>query len=245
MERWVGKVAVVTGASTGIGAAIAKALARAGMITVGLARRSELIEALRNELPSDAAARLYAIRCDVTKEANITAAFDEIETKYGGVHVQINNAGIGRDNLAVLEPYNTRILRPVVDTNLLGLALCSREAFLSMQKHCIDGHIFQINSINGHMVSPLRSLNVYPATKHAITALTETMRNELRFAGTKIKVTSISPGLTRTPINPNSEAYTGPILEAVDVADAILYVLATPPRVQVHEIIIKPVGEDE
>uniref|UniRef100_A0A4Y0BME8 Dehydrogenase n=1 Tax=Anopheles funestus TaxID=62324 RepID=A0A4Y0BME8_ANOFN len=114
-----------------------------------------------------------------------------------------------------------------------------------MQKRSVDGHTVHINSIVGHSIPPLNTLNIYPAVKYGVTALTETMRQELRFAGTKIKVTSISPGFTRTPINPNSNTYTGPILEPEDIADAILYALGTPPRVQIHELTIKPVGEVE
>ncbi|XP_052897703.1 farnesol dehydrogenase-like [Anopheles moucheti] len=245
MDRWTGKVAVVTGASSGIGAATAKALVRAGMITIGLARRVELIETLKTELPADMSGRLHGIRCDVTREKDILAAYRQIETQYGGVDVQINCAGIARNTIRVLQANNTQDLRDIVNTNLLGLTLCSREAYLSMQKRSVDGHIVHINSIVGHSIPPLNTLNIYPAVKYGITALTETMRQELRFAGTKIKVTSISPGFTRTPINPNSGTYTGPILEPEDIADAILYALGTPPRVQIHELTIKPVGEVE
>uniref|UniRef100_A0A182WQQ5 Dehydrogenase n=1 Tax=Anopheles minimus TaxID=112268 RepID=A0A182WQQ5_9DIPT len=245
MDRWVGKVAVVTGASSGIGAATAKALVRAGMVTIGLARRVERIEALKTELPADVAGRLHGFRCDVTKEEDILAAYRQIESQYGGVDVQINCAGIARHNTRVLQANNTQDLRDIVNTNLLGLALCSREAYLSMQKRSVDGHIVHINSITGHSIPPLNTLNIYPVVKYGVTALTETMRQELRFDGTNIKVTSISPGLTRTPINPNSDTYTGPILEPEDIADAILFALGTPPRVQIHELTIKPVGEVE
>uniref|UniRef100_A0A182PN70 Dehydrogenase n=1 Tax=Anopheles epiroticus TaxID=199890 RepID=A0A182PN70_9DIPT len=246
MDRWVGKVAVVTGASSGIGAATAKALVHAGMVVIGLARRVELIEALRNELPPAVAGQLHAIRCDVTREEDIQAAYRQIDRQFGGVDVQINSAGIARHMVRLLQPErNAQDLRDIVNTDLLGLALCSREAFLSMQKRSVDGHIVHLNSITGHSIPPLNTLNIYPAVKHGVTALTETMRQELRFAGSKVKVTSISPGLTRTPINPNSDTYTGPILEPEDIANAILYALGTPPHVQIHELTIKPVGEVE
>uniref|UniRef100_A0A9I3GIM9 Dehydrogenase n=1 Tax=Anopheles farauti TaxID=69004 RepID=A0A9I3GIM9_9DIPT len=245
MDRWAGKVAVVTGASSGIGAATVKALANAGMITFGLARRVERVDELKNDLSGDAKERLHSIRCDVTKEEDILAAFRQIEEKFGGVDVLINNAGIARSTVGVLQANNTQAIREVIDTNLVGLTLCSREAFQSMKKRSVDGHIIHINSILGHTVLPMGTLNVYPATKYGVTALTETMRHELRLAGTKIKVTSISPGLVRTEIIPNSAAITEmPILEPEDIADAILYALGTPPRVQIHELTIKPVGEN-
>uniref|UniRef100_A0A182WQQ4 Dehydrogenase n=1 Tax=Anopheles minimus TaxID=112268 RepID=A0A182WQQ4_9DIPT len=245
MERWQGKVAIVTGASSGIGAATVTALAKAGMITFGLARRVERVEELKNDLPEEIRERLHAIQCDVTKEEDILAAFQQVTEKCGGVDVLINNAGVARSTVGVLTADNTQALRDVIDTNLVGLALCSREAFQSMKKRSVDGHIIHINSILGHCVLPMGTLNVYPATKYGVTALTETMRHELRLAGTKIKVTSISPGLVRTEIIPNSAAIREmPILEPEDIANAILYALGTPPRVQIHELMIKPVGEN-
>lgn len=189
MDRWVGKVAVVTGASSGIGAATAKALVRAGMIVVGLARRVERIEALRNELPANVPGQLHAIRCDVMREEDILAAYAQIERQFGGVDVQINSAGIAHHTVRILQPNNTQPLRDIVHTDLLGLTLCSREAYLSMQKRSVDGHIVHLNSITGHSIPPLNTLNIYPAVKHGVTALTETMRQELRFAGSKVKVT--------------------------------------------------------
>ncbi|EAA11736.1 AGAP005503-PA [Anopheles gambiae str. PEST] len=244
MDRWTGRVAVVTGASSGIGAAVVKSLANAGMIVIGLARRVERVEELRQQLSEQAAQRLHAIRCDVTREEDIVAAFDQIEQQYGGVDVLINNAGIARGGINLFTPGNTDPLRQVLNTNVMGVVLCSREAFQSMKRRSVDGHIVQVNSVVGHTVPAFASFNIYPASKFAVTALTESMRHELRIEGTRIKVTSISPGLVRTEAVP-SELKTGqtPILEPEDIADAVLYVLGTPPRVQVHELTIRPVGE--
>uniref|UniRef100_A0A182LT02 Dehydrogenase/reductase SDR family member 11 n=1 Tax=Anopheles culicifacies TaxID=139723 RepID=A0A182LT02_9DIPT len=127
MDRWQGKVAIVTGASSGIGAATVTALAKAGMITFGLARRVERVEELKNALPEEDRDRLHAVKCDVTKEEDILAAFREVEQKCGGVDVLINNAGVARSSFGVLDAGNTQALRDVIDTNLVGLALCSRE----------------------------------------------------------------------------------------------------------------------
>lgn len=188
MERWQGKVAIVTGASSGIGAATVKELVKAGMVTVGLARRVEQIEALKADLPTELACNLYAFKCDVAKEDDILEAFKFVEDKFGGMDVLVNNAG-AYENVDLLAAGNTRTLRQSLDVNVLGLALCSREAFLSMKKRSVDGHIIHINSIEGHKVPCYPGANLYPATKHAVTAITETMRNEMRNAGTKIKVT--------------------------------------------------------
>ncbi|XP_052860260.1 farnesol dehydrogenase-like [Anopheles cruzii] len=244
MERWIGKVAVVTGASSGIGAAVVKALAGAGMITVGLARRAERVEAMRKELPAAVATRIHALKCDVTNEASILEAFASVQRQFGGVDVLINNAGVSRQEVTLVSPGNTEDLRAVLDTNVLGLVLCTREAFNMMRSRSVDGHIVNLNSILGHKYVPFPNLNMYMASKYAVTAITETLRNDFRNENTRVKVTSISPGIVRTEMLPEGDQFAGtPMLEAEDVANAILYAVGTPPHVQVHEIIIKPVGE--
>ncbi|XP_050075437.1 farnesol dehydrogenase-like [Anopheles maculipalpis] len=243
MERWNGKVAVVTGASSGIGAAIVKDLAKAGMITIGLARRIERVEQLKKDLPSDAAARLHAMKCDVSVETDIERTFQRIQDTHGGVDVLVNNAGILRTN-NLLDLGTTADLRAVLDTNVTGLVLCSQWAYKSMVERNVAGHIVHINSIAGHTVPNYPKMNIYPGTKHAVTALTEVMRNELREAGTKIKVTSISPGAVRTEILEGMDIPDDmPMLASEDISEAVLYVIGTPPHVQVHELIIKPNGE--
>ncbi|XP_055623913.1 farnesol dehydrogenase-like [Toxorhynchites rutilus septentrionalis] len=243
MDRWKGKVAVVTGASSGIGAAIAKELAKAGMVTVGLARRVQRIEALADQLPEECANRLHARRCDVSKEQDIYEVFAEIRHRFGGIDVLINNAGIVRDTLLFADD-GSEPLRDILNVNVIGLTLCSREALKSMKERSVDGHIIHINSIAGHKVMNFPQMNMYAASKHAVTAITETMRNELREMKTRTKVTSISPGTVKTEIIPNLEESEGfPMLQSEDIAAAVLYVLGTPPHVQVHELTIKPVGE--
>lgn len=248
MERWLGRVAVITGASSGIGAACAKYLADNGMIVVGLARRKERIEALREVVKPVASERLHALQCDVRKEQEIVDAFKWIESEFGPVAVLVNNAGIMRGSDLVSEG-NTNDLRDTIDTNVLGVAYCTREAFRSMRAHGGDGHVFLINSIAGHnvMTIPGLSWNMYPSSKYALTAMTEVYRQEFLKYNTKIKVTSISPGGVLTEIIP---AHLLPedktdlaLLKPEDVADALLYCLQTPPHVQIHELIIKPMGE--
>lgn len=193
MERWIGKVAVVTGASSGIGAAISVDLAKAGMIVVGLARRLERIEALKAQIPrSPTAGVLHSFKCDVSQEDDIKSAFSWIESYLGGVDVLINNAGIARTT-RLIEPNNTQFIREVLDTNIFGVVLCTREAFQSMKNRNVNGHIILINSTAGHTVPPrvdgLPSLNIYPASKHAITALTEVLRQEFQTEGSSTKIT--------------------------------------------------------
>ncbi|XP_062558599.1 farnesol dehydrogenase-like [Armigeres subalbatus] len=242
MEQWLGKVAVVTGASAGIGAAIAKDLAKAGMVVVGLARRVELVEALKADLPKSASDRLHAAKCDVCKEEDILQTFKWVEGKFGGVDVLVNNAGVMRPT-DLMEVGNTQNLHEILSTNVMGLVLCSREAFQSMKKRSVDGHIVHINSVAGHKVLEAPKSGIYSASKYAVTAVTETMRNELRNAGTRIKVTSICPGLVKTELITEVFPQGSITLEAEDISNAVLYVLSTPPRVQIHELKIKPAGE--
>ncbi|XP_055536149.1 farnesol dehydrogenase-like [Wyeomyia smithii] len=243
MDRWVGKIALVTGASSGIGAATTKALLQAGLVVIGMARRVERVEKLKSELPATIQQHLHAIRGNVSNEEDILTAFKWIEAKFGGVDVLINSAGVFHYKLKMIDETNTAQLREIIDTNVLGLAMCSREAFNSMRKRAADGHVININSIAGHR-SHYPGMNIYCASKFAVTAITETLRQEFKAENTKIKITSISPGAVRTEMLPKERLELGiAVLEAEDIADAVLYVLATPPRVQVHELTIQPVGQ--
>ncbi|XP_037937165.1 farnesol dehydrogenase-like [Teleopsis dalmanni] len=243
MERWENCVAVVTGVSSGIGSVIAKDLVTAGMIVVALARRKERVDALRESLSPELKRNFHSIRCDVSDMNMINKVFDWIENKLGGVDVLINNAAtLTGGQIMTLD---TAILQQSVQTNIMGLVQCSKRAFKSMQERNIAGHIVNINSISGHRVLRLpcdHVLNMYPVTKYGVTALTEVLRQEFRDLGTQIKITSISPGLCDTEMVQDALRELA-MLKPEDVSNAILYTLSTPPHVQVHEIIIKPIGE--
>nr|ARE68913.1 farnesol dehydrogenase [Epicauta chinensis] len=245
MDRWRNKVAIVTGASAGIGAAIAAKLVEEGLQVVGLARRVDRIEALSKQL-SGKSGKLYAYKTDMTKEDDILNAFKWVTDHVGPVSILINNAGIVQPT--DLMNGDTDKWRKTFDTNVLGLCIATREAIKIMQTNNIDGHIVHINSVAGHKIPNAPNLNVYPASKHAVTALTETLRLDLIRIGSKIKISSISPGFVTTEIIEANNIQIDknrsiPALDAVDVANAVLYVLSTPPNVQVHELIIKPLGE--
>lgn len=192
MERWIGKVAVVTGASSGIGRAIAVDLVKAGINVVALARRKDRLDEIKNEVSKESSAKLYPIKCDVTSEKEIKETFEWIEKNLGGVDILVNNAGILR-GINLVDKDNTKEVRDTIDTNLLGPILCTREAFQSMKQKGVDGHVILINSILGHkvpyLVGQLSSFNIYPPTKYAITAVTEILRQEFQSLQTKIKIT--------------------------------------------------------
>ncbi|XP_037724812.1 farnesol dehydrogenase [Drosophila subpulchrella] len=245
MERWQDRVAVITGASSGIGAAVARQLVSAGVIVVGLARRVERMEAIKEQLPPELQTRLHAIHCDVGDLDSVTAAFNWIEEHLGGCDILVNNAGcLNPGQLLTLE---LEQLQQVLNVNLMGVVICTRLAFRSMQHREVAGHVVLINSLTGRtIINPpgdeLQLLNMYPITKHGITAMLEVLRQELRGFKTKIKVTSITPGVTDTEILPSGYD-TLPMLKPDDIAAGIMYALATPPHVQVHELTIKPLGE--
>ncbi|XP_037938582.1 farnesol dehydrogenase-like [Teleopsis dalmanni] len=247
MERWRNRVAVVTGASSGIGAACCKDLVAEGMIVVGLARRlSHMENILRPSLPVAQQSRFYALKCDVSVEEDILNAFAWVDKKFGGVDVLINNAGILRST-QIVASNNSADLRATVDVNIMGVAMCAREAFQSMKRRNVDGHIVNINSVAGHMVPQVLGItyNIYPATKHAVTAMSEVLRQEFLLNQTKIKVTSISPGVVDTEILGGKEILEADLktLSAEHVSDAVMYCIQTPPNVQIKELIIKPLGE--
>ncbi|XP_055915108.1 farnesol dehydrogenase-like isoform X3 [Eupeodes corollae] len=246
MERWQNRVAVVTGASCGIGKAIADDLVKAGLRVVGLARRYDRMTENRARLPEALQSRYFIRKCDISVESEVKQAFDWVEHSLGGTDILINNAGIVRPGNIV--DMDSQMIDEVFNTNVKGLIYCSQAAFKSMSDRKFAGHIVHINSILGHNVlggtPEAPSLNVYPPSKYAVTAINETLRNELRVLGTKIKTTSISPGITKTEIAP-PELYDlfDALLMPEDVSQAVLFCIATPPHVQIHEMVIKPVGE--
>nr|CAD7266288.1 unnamed protein product [Timema shepardi] len=247
MERWSGKVALVTGASAGIGAAIVEELVKHGLKVVGLARRVDKVEKLAASLKR-APGKLYAVKADIAKEEDIIAAFDWIKKNLGGVDILINNAGLGTsETLSNVGDGSWQVL----DVNVKGLSIFTREALKSMKERGVnDGHIIHINSIGGHSLPMSLPATIYHASKYAVTVLTEGLRRELVQLGSKIKVTSVSPGVVETKFadifGPEFKKFIykeNPVLHAKDIADAVLYTLGTPPHVQIHEITIKPIGE--
>lgn len=257
MDRWAGKVALVTGASAGIGAEIVKQLAVAGVKVFGLARRAEKVEEIKKTV-GKVDGEIIPLKGDVGKEDEIIEAFQVIKEKFGAIHILVNNAGIVRfGNVSVVKP---EYVREVFDVNVIGLTICTQQALKLMKESGVnDGHIIHINSVLGHLIPNIGAtrMTVYPASKYAVTALTESLRQELNFLKTKIKVSSVSPGLVGTELFEVSAKSSGVELtedarktydERVklhpkDVADAVMYVLSTPPHVQVHELILRPVGD--
>ncbi|XP_072041105.1 dehydrogenase/reductase SDR family member 11-like [Amphiura filiformis] len=247
-DRWVGRVALVTGASAGIGAAIAKRFAQLGLKVVGCARNIDKIKNLNFVQVYMMAGRLNVdVLGDLRREFLL---FKEIKEKYGGVDVCVNNAGVNHTTSII--DGNTEDWKHIYDVNVLGLSICTREAVKSMRERNVDdGHIFHINSLSGHRIPPSKFIHVYCASKYAVTALTEGLRQELLEIKSHIRVTSISPGVVKTEMGYRAYGQEvgqklyddSPYLQADDVVDAVVYALQAPPHVQVHDILIRPVEQ--
>ncbi|CAG9764895.1 unnamed protein product [Ceutorhynchus assimilis] len=247
LKKFVGQVAVVTGASAGIGKAVAELLVKNGVIVAGLARRVDRLEDHSKQLINEKG-KLHAFQCDLTNQQEILTTFKKITTNHGPISVLINNAGLSIETNIIggdIEKW-----KPVLDTNILAVAICIREAVASMKQHNLKGHIINVNSMAGHSVYDFPNASVYPATKHAITALTETVRLEINREKLPIKITSLSPGYVATDfierafgkaIDERLKSRAG--LESKDIAETVLYILSTPDHVNVKELTVCVQGE--
>jgi len=246
-----GRVALVTGASAGIGWETCKALAAAGMRIVGCARREERLEALAAELGAQGVADtdVLMVPADLRDEAAILNVFAQAKARFGGVDVLVNNAGLGRE--APLMSGATEHWREMLELNVLALCVCTREAVQDMTRRKVAGHIIHVASMASHRV-PAGS-GVYSATKYAVRSLTEGLRLELRQAKSPIRVTAVSPGFVETEF---AYVYTHgdedraratydrfKVLTAQDVANAVVYAVSQPPHVQIHDILMRPTDQ--
>uniref|UniRef100_A0A0P4VSQ6 Putative dehydrogenase n=1 Tax=Rhodnius neglectus TaxID=72488 RepID=A0A0P4VSQ6_9HEMI len=243
MEHWNGKVAVITGVSSGIGESLAKKLAGYGMKVAGLARRLERLQKLEKEC-SSGPGLLKGIQCDVTKEDEMKAAFKWVEENWGPIHVIINNAAVLIQS--AFTNIDLSVVKKTLDTNVLGTVAGVKHGLESMRKHNINGHVIIINSAAGHEVVPMPGISAYCASKHAVRVLTQSLKNELSFLNSKIRVTSISPGLVDTEMAEQFKEHIvsdTPILKPSDVVDSIIFALSAPQHVTISELVIQPTGE--
>ncbi|XP_049803547.1 dehydrogenase/reductase SDR family member 11-like isoform X2 [Schistocerca nitens] len=249
IEKYKGRVALVTGASAGIGAAIAQALLKHGLTVVGMARRAEKVKELALK---DAPGKLHAIAGDVSDEASILAAFKWVKDNLGGVDILVNNAGVFPNSS--LTEGKTETWKRILDVNVLGLSICTREAVQDMLSRGVDdGFIIHINSVAGHTPPTLEGMAMYFASKHAVKVLLEGLRKDLVAKGSKIRVGEVSPGVVQTegvsnamatiPKDLSAKFKDMPALESEDIAEAVVYMLSQHPRVQVHDVIVMPTGQ--
>jgi NADP-dependent 3-hydroxy acid dehydrogenase YdfG len=223
-------VLVITGASTGIGAATAHRAVEFGYRVVLAARSEDKLRALADELGGDEKAA--ATRCDVTdwddQQALVATALD----RFGRLDAYFANAGFGAKRGFLEE--TVEHWKSMIDTNVLGAALSIR-ASLPHFRERNAGHMILTSSIAGRRALPG---SLYSCTKHAVTAMGEALRQEI--SETDIKVTLVEPGMVDTPFFENRP--TG-ALEADDIARAVMYALTQPPHVDVNEILVRPIHQ--
>jgi NADP-dependent 3-hydroxy acid dehydrogenase YdfG len=223
-------VFLITGASTGIGAATARAAAEAGHRLVLAARSEDRLQALASELGGDD--RAIAVRCDVTEWADNERVVQAALDAYGRLDVVFANAGFGAKRGWLEE--TPEFWKSMVLTNVLGAAYTARAAIPALKES--RGHLLLTSSVAGRRALPG---SLYSCTKHAVTAMGEALRQDLD--GTGVRVTTIEPGMVDTPFfenRPQSGA-----LEPEDIARAVMFAVGQPPHVDVNEVLIRPTAQ--
>jgi NADP-dependent 3-hydroxy acid dehydrogenase YdfG len=224
------KVFLITGASTGIGAATARLAVDAGHRVVLAARSAGNLEALTRDLGADD--RALAVATDVTDWDAQQALAARAREQFGGLDVVFANAGFGAQRSFVGD--SPEHWRDMVLTNVLGVAYTIRATLETIRER--EGHFVLTSSAAGRRAI-LGSL--YSATKHAVTAMGESLRQELN--GTGARVTLIEPGMVDTPFFDNPG---GGRLDAEDVARIVMFAIGQPPHVDVNEILVRPTAQD-
>jgi len=235
-----GKVAVITGASSGIGEATARTLVTAGYRVALLARRADRT----NQLAAELGDNTVAIEADVTDRDSLIAAAERVHTELGGVDILVNNAGV-----MLLGPFSSDQrddYRRMVETNLLG-AITTTEVFLDQLRDG-GGDLINISSVAGRTARPTNG--VYAATKWGINGWSESLRQELQ---PEIRVIVIEPGAVATELTSHithdetreaTEAFVKELaIRPEDIAEVILFAVSRPRRMTLNEILVRPTAQ--
>ena len=235
-----GRVAVITGASSGIGEATARALAADGHRLALLARRVDRVEALAAKLGRGA----LAVQADVRDRDSIVAAAERVQSELGGADILVNNAGVML--LAPFTSEQTAEIRQMVEVNLLG-AMTSTEVFLDQLRDG-GGDLINMSSVAGRTARA--GASVYNATKWGLAAWSEALRQELQ---PDIRVMIIEPGAVATELTDHitdadakqaaEQLYNEVAITAEDIAEVIAFAVARPRRMTLNEILIRPTAQ--
>ena len=242
-----GKVALVTGASSGIGEATAIALAEAGASVAVGARRKDRLDALTAKL-RDGGAQVLQLDLDVTDEQACRTAVARTREELGGLDVLVNNAGVML--LGTIVGADPEDWRRMMDTNVLGLMYMTHAAIEGMVEQG-SGDVVNISSVAGRTAR--KGAGVYNASKWAVNAFSESLRQEVTGRGVRIGL--VEPGAVTTELTdhitqPGAKAaaekmYTSMrALHADDIARAVLYLVSQPPHVAVNEVLIRPTDQE-
>ena len=237
------KIVLVTGASSGIGAACAEAFAEQGAKILMAARRLERLKELSKKLPSES----FSVKLDVTDRSQVDSLLNTLPKKWQEIDILVNNAGLSR-GLDKLHEGHVQDWEEMIDANIKGLLYVTRAILPAMVKRG-RGHIINLGSTAGHEV--YQGGNVYCATKHAVKALSQGLKMDL--VGTAIRVSSVDPGLVKTEfsmvrfhgdVERAKKVYQG--LEPLtprDVADVVVFCATGPAHVNINDVVMMPVAQ--
>lgn len=225
------KVAVVTGAGSGIGEAIATLLHEEEAKVVLAGRNKEKLQNVANQLSQD---NVKVVPTDVTKKEEVDELIKIAQQTFGGLDIVINSAG--QMLSSKITDYQVDEWDSMIDVNIKGTLYTAQAALPTMLEQS-SGHLINIASISGFEVT--KSSTIYSATKAAVHTITQGLEKEL--AKTSVKVTSISPGMVDTAITAAYNPTDRKKLEPQDIAEAVLYALTQPKHVNVNEITVRPV----
>jgi 3-hydroxy acid dehydrogenase / malonic semialdehyde reductase len=242
-----GKVALITGASSGIGAACAASFAQAGARLLLAARRSERLQGMASDLRSAGAEDVHTVALDVREKKEVQAAVDGLPSSWQAIDILINNAGLSR-GLEKLYEGKIEDWEEMIDTNLKGLLYVTRAVVPGMVQRG-RGHVVNLGSTAGHMTYPNGA--VYCATKAAENRISEGLREDL--LGTPVRVTTVDPGMVETEFSKvrfhgdesrAAKVYQGLTpLQPEDVADAILWAVTRPAHVNIAQVLLTSVDQ--
>ena len=242
-----GKVALVTGASSGIGEATAVALAEAGAAVAIGARRRDRLDALAGKL-RDGGARVLQLDLDVTDEQACSAAVSRTREELGGLDVLVNNAGVML--LGTIVGADTEDWRRMVQTNLMGVLYMTAAAIDGMVEQGA-GDIVNVSSVAGRTAR--KGAGVYNASKWAVNAFSESLRQEVTGRGVRIGLvepgavaTELTDHITQPEAKETSRANAASMrtLQSEDIARAVLYLVTQPPHVAVNEVLVRPTDQE-
>jgi NADP-dependent 3-hydroxy acid dehydrogenase YdfG len=240
-EELAGRVAVVTGASSGIGAATAMALSRAGATVALAARRRDRLEELAERLPGPSSVH----EVDLTDADAARSFIEAAHAEHGGLHILVNNAGLMM--LGPVTGADTNQWRQMLDINLWAMLVCTHAA-LPLIAAGGGGDIVNISSVAGRRADA--GAAVYNMTKFGVQAFSEALRQEALHSG--VRVTVVAPGFVETELQGHNtdpvvvraiergREQIGEVLKAEDIADAILYAVTRPPHVCLNDVLVRP-----
>ena len=234
MSELKNKVAIVTGASSGIGASIAETLSQHGVKVVLTGRNETRLSDVAKQLRENSQSEIDTHIVDVTQKDEVAKLVKETENKFGRVDILVNSAGLMLSS--TITDGDVEAWENMIDVNVKG-TLYGINAVLPIFLNQSTGHIINIASISGFEVTKQSTL--YSASKAAVHTITQGLEKEL--AKTGVRVTSISPGMVDTPLSGNTDWGSRKKLDPQDIAEAVVYALQQPSHVNINEVTVRPV----